>query len=154
MIYEFVVYPMTVDDHSFWAAESKSLKGCVGQGDTAQEAIAELESNETEWLIMAKEFNLEIPSVAVHKEERYSGKISLRFSPFEHEKASRNAQRMGISLNQYISDAITNYNASVTDHLSSLEDASTFSKSTVQTKETFSFKQNIIPIFEEKAREM
>lgn len=155
MIYEFIVYPMTVDNHSFWAAESKTLKGCVGQGETSQEAISELEENEKEWLIAAKEFNLDIPPVTVHKEESFSGKVSLRFSPFEHEKASRNAQRMGISLNQYLSDAITNYNASIIDHLSSSEDASLYSRSTVQTNETFSLGTKIIPIFKnDEAREM
>ena len=34
MRYGFNVYQMKVEDHVFWIAESKDLKGCVGQGDT------------------------------------------------------------------------------------------------------------------------
>ena len=41
----------------------------------------------------------------------YSGKVSLRFSPFTHEEASNNAKALNISLNQYINDAIVYYNA-------------------------------------------
>ena len=32
MKYEFEVYQMKVEDHLFWVAKSKILKGCVGQG--------------------------------------------------------------------------------------------------------------------------
>ena len=34
MKYEAAIYQTTVGNHSFWVAESKVLKGCVGQGDT------------------------------------------------------------------------------------------------------------------------
>ena len=50
MNYEFVAYQMDVENHVFWVAKSKALNGCLGQGDTLAEAIAELESNEVEWL--------------------------------------------------------------------------------------------------------
>ena len=42
---------------------------------------------------------------------QYSGKISLRFSPFVHEQASGLAKKQGINLNQYINDAIVYYNS-------------------------------------------
>lgn len=38
MKYEFEVYQMQVEDHLFWVARSKILKGCLGQGDTAEDA--------------------------------------------------------------------------------------------------------------------
>lgn len=62
MKYEFKVYQMQVDDHLFWIAKSTTLKGCVGQGDSVQEAISELEINESEWLITAENCNIPIPS--------------------------------------------------------------------------------------------
>ena len=43
MLYPFQVYRSEVEQHMFWVAKSASLKGCVGQGETAEEAIAELE---------------------------------------------------------------------------------------------------------------
>lgn len=51
-------YQMKVDDHIFWVAESIELLGCVGQGETKEQAIAELEENEKVWLETAKEFGI------------------------------------------------------------------------------------------------
>lgn len=110
MKYEFKVYQMQVEDHFFWVAKSESLKGCVGQGETVDEAIKELELNEAEWLDTAKEYGISIPPVSVRSENTFSGKVSLRFSPFTHEEASNNAKAQGVSLNQYINDAIVYYN--------------------------------------------
>lgn len=104
---------MQVENHLFWVAKSAALKGCVGQGETAQDAITELESNETEWLITANECGIPIPAPSIQKENSYSGKVSLRFSAFTHQEASENAKSLGVSLNQYISDAIVYYNATV-----------------------------------------
>lgn len=53
---------MQADDQAFWVAESTSLKGCVGQGETPIEAIKELEQNEQEWINTAKKFNISIPT--------------------------------------------------------------------------------------------
>lgn len=110
MLYEFNVYRMEVDNHIFWVAESKSLKGCVGQGETSSEAIRELEENEKEWIDTAKEFNIPIPPYAIKKPKTFSGKFSLRMSPYIHEKASEAAEFLGLSLNQYINDAVIHYN--------------------------------------------
>ena len=52
---------MKVENHEFWVAESKELIACVAQGETKEEAIAELELNEIEWLKTAKEFDIETP---------------------------------------------------------------------------------------------
>lgn len=110
MKYEFEVYQMEVEEHLFWVAKSKVLKGCVGQGETVDDAIKELESNELEWLETAKEFDIPIPPISIRSDSSFSGKVSLRFSPFMHEEASWNAKEQGISLNQYINDAIVYYN--------------------------------------------
>lgn len=111
MKYEFEVYQMQVEDHLFWVARSKILKGCLGQGDTAEDAIKELEINEEEWIDTATVCGIPVPAPTVHSQYAYSGKVSLRFSPFTHEEASNNAKALNISLNQYINDAIVYYNA-------------------------------------------
>ena len=113
MLYEFSVYQMKVEDHLFWVAESKSLKGCVGQGDSSEEAVKELEENEKEWLNTAKEFGIPIPPRTVKKPKTYSGKVSLRMSPYVHESAAEAARLLGISTNQFINDAIIKYTAEV-----------------------------------------
>lgn len=109
MKYEFSVYQMEVEGHTFWVAESKSLKGCVGQGETSESAILELEENEKEWLNTAHDFGIPIPPITYRKEKSYSGKLALRMSPYVHEKAAETARELGISLNQFINDAIITY---------------------------------------------
>lgn len=52
MLYEANIYQMKVEEHTFWVAESKVLKGCVGQGNSSDEAIKELEENEKNGLIL------------------------------------------------------------------------------------------------------
>lgn len=62
MKYEFEVCQMKNKDRHFWVAKSKSLKGCVGQGETSAEAISELEQNEIEWLKIAEQCGISIPN--------------------------------------------------------------------------------------------
>lgn len=109
--YPFIVYQMKVDDHLFWVVESKQLKGCVAQGNTIEEALAEMEINEAEWLETAKELGMMIPDVQVEEPMSFSGKFTVRLSKRVHEEATLQAKSEGISLNQYINDAIVSYNA-------------------------------------------
>ena len=111
MIYPFKVTIQEYEGHTYWVAKSSSLKGCIGQGDTPNEAIEELASNETEWLETAKEYNIPIPEVPVMKTDGYSGKLTIRIAPAEHGKAAYYAKREGISLNQYINDAVVSRNS-------------------------------------------
>ena len=95
----------------FWVAKSASLKGCVGQGETAEEAISELEENEQEWIATAKEVGIAIPPVPVEATQEYSGKLTVRIAPGVHREAAQIAKAEKVSLTQYISDAIVNWNA-------------------------------------------
>ena len=61
MKYDYRVYKTIVENHEFWIAESKELIGCVAQGETKEEVIAELELNEIEWLKTAEEYDIETP---------------------------------------------------------------------------------------------
>ena len=115
MLYEFKVYQMKVENHIFWVAESLSLKGCVGQGETSEDAIKELGENEKEWLDTAKEFGIPIPPITYKKGKNYSGKLALQISPYVHEKAAETAQDLGISLNQFVNDALIAYTSDVSD---------------------------------------
>lgn len=109
MKYAYSVYEMKVEEHKFWTAESKVLKGCVGQGESDTEAIEELRLNEIEWLETAKEFGIAIPESNYVVEEEYSGKFSTRVSKRVHKEAAEMAKSQGISLNQYVNDAIVFY---------------------------------------------
>lgn len=103
MKYSYYTYLLETRTGSVWVAESLALKGCVGQGEDISSAVRELEANELEWLYAATKSGIDIPEEPVNT---YSGKISLRIEPSEHRKAAIRAKLEGISLNQYMCDAI------------------------------------------------
>ena len=109
--YPFKVYQAENEGHIFWIAKSTGLKGCVGQGDLLVDAISELEENEQAWLETAKETGIPIPEIIIEREENYSGKMTLRLAPYIHMQAVQFAQKEGISLNQYINNAVVSQNA-------------------------------------------
>ncbi len=111
MLYPFQVYQSKVEQHVFWVAKSLSLKGCVGQGETAEEAILELEANEQDWIETAKEAGIPVPTVPIEASQEYSGKLTVRIAPGVHRDAAQIAKAEKVSLAQYISDAIVNWNA-------------------------------------------
>lgn len=114
MKYPYTLYRAKVEDHVFWAAECPSLKGCVGQGETPQEALEALELSEEEWLETAKEYGFDIPEVPVEELEIYSGKFTVRVASNVHKQAAELAKKQGISLNQYVNDAIVTQNTALT----------------------------------------
>ena len=96
--------------HVFWVAESLVLNGCSAQGETEAEAYAQLEESELAWLETADELGWERPENPIRELKVYSGKVALRLSPVVHKEAAQIASDLGISLNQYIGDAIVTYN--------------------------------------------
>lgn len=110
MRFNFSVSREMVENKIYWIARCKEVPTIIGQGDSAQEAIAELEENEQTWLVYAEELGLEIPACTPTPVRKYSGKFMTRVSPVVHAQASALATENGISLNQYVSDAISYYN--------------------------------------------
>lgn len=110
MKYSFSVAKEQVEDKVYWIARCKEVGTIIGQGDTPEEALAELEENEAVWLEFAAEQGLEIPSDEPVQKKRYSGKFVTRIAPAAHAMAATLATEQGISLNQYVSDAISYYN--------------------------------------------
>ena len=113
MVYEFIVYKASLEGESFWVAESKVLNGCVSQGDTTEEAIQELEINEQEWIETAQRSGKPLPPIRLRELKIHNGKIALRVSSLVHKEAASLADELGISLNQYINDALISYNEHV-----------------------------------------
>ncbi len=111
MKYPFTVFQMENEGHVFWVAKSIYLKGCIGQGDAQEEAINELSENEKAWLETAAEIGIPIPEIPIEHPVEYSGKMTLRISPTVHGQAAMYAKKEGISLNQYINDAVVTRNA-------------------------------------------
>lgn len=64
-MYPFEVYLCKDNGKMYWAAKSASLRGCVGQGETALDAINEMAENERIWIRTAEENNIAVPEVPI-----------------------------------------------------------------------------------------
>lgn len=111
MKYGFSVGQELYNQDLIWVARSTVLDTVIGQGATAEEALRELEANEAAWLELAPELGLDIPEARAIVPKKYSGKTTLRLSAFEHLRAANNADSLGVSLNQYLCDAVASYNS-------------------------------------------
>ena len=110
MKYGFNVELIDFGEEKHWVAKSKELYGCVAQGETVDEAIQALSEGELAWIESAEKYGIKIPEPIEEKSCEYSGRILVRMSPKVHELASACAREEGISLNQYVNDAIVEKN--------------------------------------------
>jgi predicted RNase H-like HicB family nuclease/predicted DNA-binding protein len=93
-----------IPDEGTYAAEILEFSGCFSQGDTPDEAIANLENAARSWIQVALDQGQEIPEPYVN--QGYAGKIALRLPRSMHRQATRLAERDGVSLNQFLVSAI------------------------------------------------
>lgn len=88
-----------------YIAEILELPGCVTDGDTPEEAYRNLEEVMAGWIRASLDHGKPIPEPVGIKE--YSGHFPLRMSTELHRVAALRAMQEGISLNQWITKAIT-----------------------------------------------
>jgi predicted RNase H-like HicB family nuclease len=95
-------YPVTLypDIDGGYTAEIEELRGCLTQGETADEALKNIEEARVLWIETAYEYGdtISLPRT----ENQYSGKVLLRMPISLHQRLAEGAEREGISLNQYI----------------------------------------------------
>jgi len=87
-----------------FTAEILEFPGCFAEGETADEAVGNLESAAESWIEAALEQGQEIPPPSAN--EAHSGRIALRLPRDLHRLASRKAALDGASLNQCLVTAI------------------------------------------------
>lgn len=152
MKYNFKVSKELVEGVPYWIARCLDVDTIVGQGNTPDEAIAELEENEAAWLEFAPEMGIEIPEPKIASQrKKYSGHFALRVSPIMHEVAVNRAKEQGISLNQYVSDALSYYNGK----LDTNERKTAFARVSEAASQTFEYENSkkILKVdFEKSAR--
>lgn len=86
-------------DGSF-TAEILEFPGCVASGETAADALANVEDVAIDWIAATLEQGQDIPQPLDHS--NYSGKLVVRMTKGLHKRAARAAEREGVSLNQFI----------------------------------------------------
>jgi antitoxin HicB len=88
------------DESGSFGAEIAEFPGCLAVGDTAAEALANLEDVAEGWLLGAIEHKQPIP--APFEEPEHSGKLALRLPKSLHTKIAVAAERDGVSINTFI----------------------------------------------------
>jgi predicted RNase H-like HicB family nuclease len=92
------------DESGGYVAEVLELPGCISEGDTPDEAIDNLEDAMRGWLRVALEDGRRIPEPLEAGE--YNGRILLRVPRSVHARCVRLAEADGVSLNQWLLEAI------------------------------------------------
>jgi antitoxin HicB len=95
-------YPVTLypDPEGGYVAQIKDLPGCLTQGETLEEAIANINEAQELWIETAYESGDDIPLPST--DDTYSGKLLLRMPKSLHRRLAEEADRENVSLNQYI----------------------------------------------------
>lgn len=92
------------DETGGYVAQVLELPGCISEGDTPDEAIENLDDAMRGWLQVALEDGGRIPEPLEAGE--YNGRILLRVSRSVHARCVRLAEADGVSLNQWLLEAI------------------------------------------------
>lgn len=95
-------YPvrLVVEPDGAIVASIEELPGCLSQGESADDAMCNIEEARQLWIETAWERGISIPEPSTNKE--YSGKVLLRMPRCLHRRVANTAMKEGISLNQYL----------------------------------------------------
>ncbi|MBE0409324.1 MAG: toxin-antitoxin system HicB family antitoxin [Anaerolineales bacterium] len=107
----FLNLPYTIEvvresdpDEPGWVARVVELQGCITQGDDFAELGEMVQDAMRGWIEVALEDGQEIPEPRL--EEDYSGKFVVRVPKSLHRQLVIEAEREGVSLNQFINVAL------------------------------------------------
>jgi predicted RNase H-like HicB family nuclease len=78
--------------------------GCISEGDTAGEAMANLEEAAVAWIEAAIDSGQEVPGPT--QERSHSGRFLVRMGSGLHARVAESAHREGVSINQFIVAAL------------------------------------------------
>jgi len=88
-----------------YLAEVLELPGCISQGDSPEEAYANVRDAMAGWIAASLDAGKSIPAPVGERE--YSGHFPLRISSELHRATALRAMQEGVSLNQWFTKAIT-----------------------------------------------
>ncbi|MSS43152.1 type II toxin-antitoxin system HicB family antitoxin [Anaerosalibacter bizertensis] len=97
--YNYLIQPITDESGSYYYGKVLELDGCQSTGETFEEAYKNLQEAMEGWLEVRIEYGDPIPQPL--GDENYSGKFVVRIPKSLHRKLATEAEREGISLNQY-----------------------------------------------------
>ncbi len=132
--YQMRVYQYPNGDSLDWVVEYPDLPGCIGTGDTIEEAIEDAKFGKDMWIEAATKIGKEIPTPSNSYSIEYSGKFNIRIPKSLHRDLVLKAEEEDVSLNALCSTLLARgvYNQS-----SSADNHSTGSKIYTEAPKTF-----------------
>jgi antitoxin HicB len=97
--YPFRIRRLVVDEGGGYLIEFPDLPGCISDGATINEAIANGADALASWIATAVEFGDTVPPPSVTADEAYSGRWNLRVPKSLHRRLAERAKAEGVSLN-------------------------------------------------------
>lgn len=91
--------------HPVWFAAVRELRGCMTEADDFDEAARQIRDAMQVWIEDALEAGEAVPEP--RREEEFSGKFSVRLPKSLHRDLVQQAEREGVSLNQYITAVLS-----------------------------------------------
>lgn len=100
-------YELIEDEvHGGYFVHHPDLEGCMSQGETPDEAVANLNEARELWIEGRHEQGLAIP---LPLEESLSGRVTVRMDPVLHGQLVRISRRKNISLNLLLNTILSRY---------------------------------------------
>jgi antitoxin HicB len=102
-----VPYPVTLvhDESGEWVATIDALPGCNARGASPDEALERVAGAVAAWVESAEREGKEVPEPK--SAQSHSGRLLLRMPQTLHAELARAAERERVSLNQFITDALS-----------------------------------------------
>jgi antitoxin HicB len=97
--YRFTVRPMTAEEGGGYLIEFPDLPGCMSDGETVEEAIANGAEAKRDWIAAMRQAGRDLPLPTAEATEGYSGKWVVRTPKSLHRSLTERAREEGVSLN-------------------------------------------------------
>ena len=97
--YNIIIRHVTDESGTYFFAKVQELEGCMSDGETVEEAHANIREAMEGWIETRLEAGLDVPTPI--NVDDYSGKFVVRLPKSLHARLSIEAEKEGVSLNQY-----------------------------------------------------
>ena len=97
--YHIVIQHLVDESGNYYFATVQELDGCMSHGDTYDEAFENIQEAMSGWIETKLAGGFPVPTPV--DESQYSGKFVLRLPKSLHARLAMEAEKEGVSLNQY-----------------------------------------------------
>ena len=97
--YQIIIKHITDESGSYYFATVREFDGCMSHGDTYSEAFENIQIAMEGWIETKLANGFSVPDPI--EENQYSGKFVLRLPKTLHAHLAKEAEKEGVSLNQY-----------------------------------------------------